>query len=68
MLFRSPSFARADVPDVIGRLIETYLDLRDSEAERFVDVVQRLGIEPFKTNVYDNPDKRPADRRAALAA
>jgi sulfite reductase (NADPH) hemoprotein beta-component len=63
-----PSFARADIPDVVERLIETYLENRDSEAERFVDVVQRLGIEPFKTGVYGNPHQGSADRRAALAA
>ena len=63
-----PSFARADVPNVIERLIETYLELRDNEAERFVDVVQRTGIEPFKTGVYGRPDQEPAARRAALAA
>ena len=63
-----PSFARADVPDVIERLIETYLELRDSEHERFVDVVHRAGLEPFKKNVYGNLDQKPADRRRALAA
>ena len=63
-----PSFARADVPDVIERLVDTYLELRDSEAERFVDVVHRVGIEPFKTSVYGNLDQKPADRRQALAA
>jgi sulfite reductase (NADPH) hemoprotein beta-component len=63
-----PSFARADIPDVIERLIETYLDLRDSEHERFVEVVQRTGIEPFKKHVYANLDQKPADRRRALAA
>jgi sulfite reductase (NADPH) hemoprotein beta-component len=63
-----PSFARADVPDVVERLIETYLERRDSEVERFVDVVHRLGIEPFKTGVYGNLDKKSANRRAALAA
>jgi len=47
-----PAFARADIPDVIERLIDTYLEHRDSEAERFVDVVQRIGIEPFKERVY----------------
>ncbi len=47
-----PSFARAEVPDVIERLIEIYLAQRDSEDERFVDVVHRIGIEPFKENVY----------------
>jgi len=63
-----PSFARADVPDVIGRLIDTYLSLRDSDAERFIDVVHRVGIEPFKKNVYGHADSKPADRPAALAA
>ncbi len=57
-----PSFARAEVPDVIERLIECYLGERDSDAERFVDVVQRIGIEPFKERVYGNPDQRPAHR------
>ena len=57
-----PSFARADVPDVVERLIECYLEERDSEAERFVDVVQRIGIEPFKEYVYGNADQRPAHR------
>jgi len=47
------SVARDEVPDVVERLIETYIDHRDSEAERFVDVVNRLGIGPFKERVYD---------------
>ena len=46
-----PSFAAADMPDVVEKLIETYLDLRH-EDELFVDTVQRLGIGPFKSNVY----------------
>ena len=63
-----PSISRAEVPDVVERLIETYLERRDSEAERFVDVVHRIGIEPFKTSVYGNPDQTTTDRRRALAA
>jgi sulfite reductase (NADPH) hemoprotein beta-component len=47
-----PSFARNDVPDVVEKLIHTYLDLRERDDERFVDVVARSGIEPFKENVY----------------
>jgi sulfite reductase (NADPH) hemoprotein beta-component len=46
------SVARDEVPDVVERLIETYIDHRESDAERFVDVVHRLGIEPFKERVY----------------
>jgi sulfite reductase (NADPH) hemoprotein beta-component len=51
-----PSVARAEVPDVIERLIATYLEHRESEHERFVDVVHRIGIEPFKQDVYDYAD------------
>jgi sulfite reductase (NADPH) hemoprotein beta-component len=57
-----PSFARADVPDVVEHLIECYLEQRDSEAERFIDVVHRVGVEPFKERVYGNPDQRSEHR------
>jgi sulfite reductase (NADPH) hemoprotein beta-component len=64
-----PSFARADIPDVIEKLVTCYLERRDSEAERFVDVVHRIGIEPFKESVYGNADQRAAarSRERALA-
>src|SRR6266581_4410024 len=62
-----PSFARAEMPDVIERLIDCYLARRDSDAERFIDVVHRIGVEPFKEFVYGNADQRPAHRRGQLA-
>ncbi len=46
-----PSFAAAEMPDVVARLIDTYLRERQDE-ERFVDTVHRLGIAPFKARVY----------------
>src|SRR5690606_25423589 len=52
-----PSFSREEVPDVIENLVQTYLSIRDSEDERFIDVVERVGIAPFKERVY-------ADRQA----
>ncbi|AEI76999.1 sulfite reductase [Cupriavidus necator N-1] len=61
-----PSFAQEQVPDVVERLIETYLLHRDSEAERFVDVVGRIGIEPFQRAVYPDPDS--GSRRARQEA
>ena len=63
-----PSFARAEVPDVIERLIECYLDHRDSDAERFIDVVHRIGVNPFKEFIYGNADQRAAHRQRQLAA
>ena len=47
-----PSVSQAEVPDVIEKLINLYLARRDSEEERFVDLVRRIGIEPFKEHVY----------------
>jgi len=63
-----PSFARAEIPDVIEKLIECYLARRDSDAERFIDVVHRIGVEPFKESVYGNADQRAAHRRGQLAS
>ncbi len=57
-----PSFAAADVPDVIETLIDTYIAQRH-EDELFVDTVHRIGVEPFKQAVYG--DKTPAQRKVA---
>ena len=46
-----PSFAAAEMPDVIEGLVETYLEYRTQD-ERFVDTVHRIGIAPFKARVY----------------
>jgi sulfite reductase (NADPH) hemoprotein beta-component len=46
-----PSFAAVEMPDVISKLIDTYIDTRH-EDELFVDTVHRLGISPFKERVY----------------
>ncbi|HEX3061488.1 MAG TPA: nitrite/sulfite reductase [Usitatibacter sp.] len=46
-----PSFAAAEMPDVVETLIGTYLDIRH-EDELFVDTVHRVGIAPFKARVY----------------
>ncbi len=66
-----PSFAAADMPDVVTKLLEPYDSLREPE-ERFVVTVVRIGIDPFKTRVYGDklnktkeashgcyPEKRP---------
>ncbi|MEO8345087.1 MAG: nitrite/sulfite reductase [Betaproteobacteria bacterium] len=46
-----PSFAAHEMPEVVARLIDVYVDHRH-EDERFVDTVRRLGIDPFKERVY----------------
>jgi sulfite reductase (NADPH) hemoprotein beta-component len=49
-----PSFKADDMPDVISRLVNIYIDQRQ-ENERFIDTVGRLGIAPFKSGVYGSP-------------
>jgi sulfite reductase (NADPH) hemoprotein beta-component len=63
-----PSVAQNEVPDVIEKLIDTYLSQRDSEHERFIDTVRRVGLEPFKDAVYGNHHQASADDRGQLAA
>ena len=46
-----PSFAAHEMPDVVARLIEVYIERRH-EDEHFIDTVRRLGIDPFKERVY----------------
>lgn len=62
-----PSVSQDEVPDVVEKLIETYLARRDSEEERFIDVVRRIGIEPFKEHVYGKPDQARSNRSRQLA-
>ena len=51
-----PSFAQQEIPEVVERLVGVYLAQRDSDAERFVDLVHRIGLEPFKEAVYAHAD------------
>jgi sulfite reductase (NADPH) hemoprotein beta-component len=50
-----PSFSQQDMPDVIEKLLSTYLDLREGD-EIFLDTYRRVGIEPFKERVYAKAD------------
>jgi len=62
-----PAFAQHEVPWVVQRLIEVYLQEREGEDERFVDCAHRLGIEPFKQNVYGHADSPRQDREPVPA-
>ena len=46
-----PSFKRADVPDIIEKILGVYVEQRH-EDERFIDTCQRIGLQPFKEKVY----------------
>ena len=46
-----PSFFAEDMPDVISKVIDVYVEKREPN-EKFVDTVHRIGIAPFKEHVY----------------
>ena len=46
-----PSFAAAEVPDVIAQIVDVYVEQRHPD-EAFIDTVRRIGIDPFKERVY----------------
>ncbi len=46
-----PSFSREEMPSVVRKLIDVYVDKRD-EGEAFLDTYRRVGIQPFKERVY----------------
>ena len=46
-----PSFAAHEMPDVVSRLIDVFIERRHDD-ELFSDTVRRIGIDPFKERVY----------------
>lgn len=46
-----PAIIKEEVADVIGRLLEVYLERREGQ-ERFLDTYRRVGLGPFKERAY----------------
>ncbi|BFM11591.1 nitrite/sulfite reductase [Simiduia litorea] len=46
-----PSFSRADMPDVIQKILDVFIENRTAE-ELFLDTYRRIGVTPFKERVY----------------
>jgi sulfite reductase (NADPH) hemoprotein beta-component len=46
-----PSFSKDEVPDIVEKVISTYVELRTDE-ETFLDTYRRIGLNPFKEKVY----------------
>jgi sulfite reductase (NADPH) hemoprotein beta-component len=49
------SLAAHEIIDAVERVIERYLEIRESREERFIDTVRRTGLDPFKHAVYGAP-------------
>ncbi|MEP4147804.1 MAG: nitrite/sulfite reductase [Halioglobus sp.] len=50
-----PSFKQDDMPEVIDKLLTTFVGLRQQE-ETFLETYRRVGIDPFKERVYAKAD------------
>jgi sulfite reductase (NADPH) hemoprotein beta-component len=47
-----PGFEPEAITDAIEKVIDTYLELRSSDDETFIETYRRLGMKPFKTALY----------------
>ena len=50
-----PSFKQEDMPEVIDKILSTFVGLRQDE-ETFLETYRRVGIDPFKERVYAKAD------------
>ena len=63
-----PSFSRAQIPDVIAKILDVYVEER-FDGETFLDTVRRIGIDPFKQRVYSTSEQpRRRSHRSAVVA
>ena len=46
------SFSAEEIPGVIKKILECYLEKRADEAELFINCIDRIGLDPFKEYVY----------------
>ncbi|MGI9284054.1 MAG: nitrite/sulfite reductase [Pseudomonadales bacterium] len=46
-----PSFSQEEIPDVIEKIVQVFVQQRTDE-ELFIDTVRRVGLDPFKEQVY----------------
>ena len=47
-----PSVRQPQVPEVIARILEVYVQRREDAGETFLETVRRIGVEPFQERVY----------------
>ena len=55
-----PGFPAEELLPALERVIEAYLEVRESPEERFIDAYRRLGQAPFKAALYPEDEARAA--------
>jgi sulfite reductase (NADPH) hemoprotein beta-component len=56
-----PGFSADDIIPAIERLVEAYLELRQSDEETFIESYRRLGLTPFKAALYPDANAIAAE-------
>jgi sulfite reductase (NADPH) hemoprotein beta-component len=56
--FLGKALTREQIGDALNKVLTCYLGLRTSPEDRFIDVVRRVGLAPFKEAVYGPPTMR----------
>ncbi len=52
------AFPRTEIVNAVDKVLSTYLKLRRSSEDSFIDVVRRLGLGPFKEVLYPAPPRQ----------
>lgn len=55
-----PGFAYDEIVPAVERIVETYLEQRESAGEEFLQTYRRVGMEPFKAALYPAAEKKVA--------
>ena len=55
-----PGFPAERIVPAVERLIDAYLELREDADEPFIDTYRRLGMDPFKAALYEQPEAADA--------
>ncbi|WP_065331428.1 nitrite/sulfite reductase [Tritonibacter mobilis] len=55
-----PGFAYDEIVPAVERIVETYLEQRESAEEEFLQTYRRVGMEPFKAALYPAAEKKVA--------
>jgi sulfite reductase (NADPH) hemoprotein beta-component len=55
-----PGFAYDEIVAAVERIVETYLEQRESAEEEFLQTYRRVGMEPFKAALYPASEKKVA--------
>jgi sulfite reductase (NADPH) hemoprotein beta-component len=55
-----PGFSYAEIVPAIERILRAYLTLRLEPSETFLQAFRRVGMEPFKTALYEAEGQQDA--------